>query len=334
MMTANAHTISSSETTARNELLSLRVDRVRAEAQDVICLELVCARGGHLPSYSAGAHIDLHLPNGLIRQYSLCNTDCHTERYRIAIARSATSRGGSAHIHDAIRIGAELIVGGPRNNFPLVPNAGRYCFVAGGIGITPILPMIHWCAAAGKPWRLIYCSRTRQRAAFADDVLAIAGGRVDLHFDSEHGGKEANLATTLGVLDAGEHVYCCGPSGLMNAVSQVVPAADQARLHFEWFTATATGAPQADIEFEIVLKQSGRTYKVLPGRSILEVLEENGVAAPYGCRSGFCGCCAMGVLAGEVDHRDNVLSDAARAGNNSIMICVSRARSESLTLDL
>ncbi len=321
---------------ARSALLQARVVRFRAEAQDVVSVELAEAGGGPLPGFEPGAHIDLHLPNGQIKQYSLCNPAGGAERYRVAVGHSVTSRGGSAFVHEQLRVGTALAISPPRNNFPLAADAACFLFIAGGIGITPILSMLAWCAGHGKPWRLLYCAASRQRAAFVDDILALHGGEARFHFDNEQGGRLPDIAATLAQRRPGEHVYCCGPSGLMGVVQQQAGAAwPDSAVHFEWFTAAAPDAePGEDAAFEVVLQQSGGRFTVPAGGSILETLEENGMMVPFGCREGLCGSCETRLCEGEADHRDSVLSAADRAAGATLMICVSRAKAGPLVLDL
>lgn len=317
--------------------LSVKVADVRAEARDVMLVELRAAGQGALPAFEPGAHIEVALPNGLTRHYSLCNDWRERDRYVIGVGRSPDSRGGSAFIHQALRRGATLNVSAPRNNFPLDPDASGYLFIAGGIGITPIMAMVRWCVAMERSWQLVYASRSRQNAAFYGDLRVHEPEHVQFHFDDEAGGV-LDVAASLRDFRQGTdaQIYCCGPQPLMTAVGEAT-ASRSAKVHFEYFTAPSKDEAVAGRDtggFQVRLDNSGETFEVPPGRSILEVLEENGYELPFSCREGLCGTCRTAVVCGEIDHRDYVLSDEEHASGKIMMICVSRARSPSLTLDL
>jgi ferredoxin-NADP reductase len=319
--------------------LLLEVTGVRAEALDIISVELRDAMGRQLPPFEPGAHLQIELLNpreglSFVRQYSICSDNRDRDRYVIAVARPPSSRGGSAAFHDFVRVGTSLKTGEPRNNFPLVADAGFYHFVAGGIGITPILGMIRWCIAHGKQWSLLYCARSKLRAAFYETLLSL-GGDVRFHFDDECVPPIPDLTSEFADPVAREHVYCCGPAPLMQAVRDICADRNPDNVHFEWFSADAsivTSEPAG--EFEIILEQSGIRLPVPEGRSILEVLEENGVTIASACREGVCGSCETAVISGQIDHRDHVLSKAERASNGTMMVCVSRAAGGTLTLDV
>lgn len=314
--------------------LGVRVRSLRSVAREVVELMLEPAGTTPLPHYEPGAHVDLHLPNGLLRQYSLIDDGPVNGCYRLGIGRAGESRGGSRYVHDTLRAGDVLQLGAPRNLFALSPEKTPCLFIAGGIGITPVLSMARRCAATGRRWHLLYCVPRRERAAFLDELATLHGGSVHLHIDDEAGGP-VNVSAWVARLQPDEHLYCCGPSGLMKAVEAAAPPSSQKRLHFEWFTAPASeSAPDADAAFEVVLRSSGRSVHVPADRSVLEALEDAGESVPFGCREGLCGSCITGVCAGEPDHRDMVLSDVERASNQHILICVSRARTPSLELDL
>jgi len=313
--------------------LQLVVTDVRSEARDVVVLELRDPQGAALPPFTPGAHLEVYLPNGLIRHYSLCNDPAETDRYCLGVGLAKDSRGGSRFMHQNLRVGAKLSTSAPRNNFPLELAAEEFVFIAGGIGITPILSMIRSSIAAHRPWRLFYCARNRQRAAFYEDLSILAPERVHFHFDDEQEGRLFDAASALRQASPAAHIYTCGPAPLMKAVEQAASQRPPDRVHFEWFSAAATETT-ADAAFTVVLRQSGTRYEVPPGRSILEVLEDHGAGVPYSCREGLCATCRTGVLAGEVDHRDTVLTAAEKAANRDMMICVSRAKSAVLELDL
>jgi vanillate O-demethylase ferredoxin subunit len=314
-------------------LLKLRVAAVQAEARDVMRLELVDAQGGALPPFTPGAHLTLHLPNGLQRQYSLAGDWREGGRYVLGVGRAAASRGGSEHVHGALRVGTEIACSAPVNNFALV-DAPRYLFVAGGIGITPIMSMIRWCEAQGKPWKLVYAARSRVRMAFYEELRAL-GGKVRFHCDDEQGGPLA-LAPLLSDVEPGTHVYCCGPAPLMEAVREHGAHLGTEALHFEWFSAPAAeeaaAAPAGS--FEVELKRSGACLHVGPGESILEVLERHGHEVPFSCREGLCGTCETAVCEGEPEHLDYVHPPSQRPQLRTMLVCVSRAKSQRLVLDL
>lgn len=319
---------------------TLIVSGFRAEARDVVLVELRDPTGAALPTFEPGAHLEITLPlaagesKPLIRHYSICSDPADCTRYVVAVGRAADSRGGSAMMHEQIRVGAMLSVKGPRNNFPLAPDAARYRFVAGGIGITPIMAMIHWCEAQGTPWTLLYLCRSRQRSAFYEDLRGY-GDRVTLHFDEEVQGPYADLAEALSGPQVDEHLYCCGPGALMHAVEDGAAGWPQGTVHFEWFGGAAPIAPDAPSEgFEVVLRKSGITIQVGEDQSILEAVEANGIDAPFVCREGMCRTCEVAICAGEADHRDIVLSDEERAAQQVMMICVSRSKTRVLELDL
>ncbi|MNJ31734.1 Phenoxybenzoate dioxygenase subunit beta [compost metagenome] len=314
--------------------LSLRVTHLAAEAKDVVLIELRAADGRPLPSFTAGSHLEILVADKQPRHYSLLNDPSERDRYLIAVGLAAQSRGGSRFLHQQLRLGDTLVSSLPRNHFPLDEQLQRYCLVAGGIGITPILAMVRWCQAHAKDWRLVYSARNRQRAAFYETLRELDTERVHLHFSDEAGGHLDTVAL-LDSLRDGEHLYGCGPAPLLDALQAAAgPRAE--RLHVERFSAPATSAEgnRGDEGFTLHLRRSGRSLWVPPQQSILEALEAHGVELPFSCRSGICGSCQTTLCGGQADHRDLILSDADKAEGRSLMICVSRALSESLELDL
>ena len=309
----------------------LTVTAFACEAKGVAVIELRSARGDELPAFTAGAHLEVLLANGLIRHYSLCNDPAERDRYVIAVGLSADSRGGSRFVHESVRVGSTLTVSGPINNFELDAGTTEAVFIAGGIGITPILAMIRTCAARGRPWRLAYCVRSRHRAAFLDDLAGLPGGRLHVHADDERG-ELFDAAAWLAGEPPTTQLYCCGPSPLMDAVAAAASNRPAGNVHFEYFTAAPT-ARTGDTPFTVVLEDGSR--HVIPAdQPILDVLEAAGRMIPYSCRQGLCGTCKTKVLAGTPDHRDTVLSAAQRAANNVMTICVSRSHTDELTLAL
>ena len=315
-----------------DQRLSLRVSNVAAEAKDALVVELRDPGGAALPPFTPGAHLELLLSNGLIRHYSLCNDWRERDRYVVGIGLAAGSRGGSLHIHRTLRPGDIVDVTAPRNNFPLAEAAPRHDFLAGGIGITPFLSMIRWCAAHRRDWHLWYLVRNRQRAAFLEELGEFAGN-VTLHADDEAGALFDVTGTVAG-LQADSHIYCCGPAPLMSAVEAAAQSRPPEQMHFEWLTPKQPMAADMSENFTVVLARSGRRLLVPAGKSILEVLEANQFNISFSCREGLCATCETPVLAGKPDHRDSVLTETEKAANNTMMICVSRALSDELTLDL
>jgi len=298
-------------------------------AEGVVSLELGLPGGAALPSWAPGAHIDLALGNGLTRQYSLCGSVGNRASWRVAVLREQASRGGSAWIHANVNAGTRLRVRGPRNNFPLLP-ASRYVFIAGGIGITPLLSMVAEAHASGADWAVHYGGRARARMAFIAE-LGSYGGRVALAPRDE--GARLDLASILRVPAVPTLVYCCGPSPLLEAAAAHCRAWPGNPLHVERFAADPVGS-QDNLPIEVELRASGMTIAVPPELSVLQAVENAGVYVLSSCAEGACGSCETTVLEGEVDHRDSVLGEDERAAGDTMMICVSRAKSGRLVLDL
>lgn len=314
--------------------LNLRVTHLAAEAKDVVLIELRATDAQPLPPFTAGSHLEILVAETQPRHYSLLNDPHERDRYLIAVGLAAQSRGGSRFLHQQLRLGDTLSSSLPRNHFPLDEQLQRYCMVAGGIGITPILAMLHWCQAHEKDWRLVYCVRNRQRAAFYETLRQLDPERVRLHVTDE-AGDHLDTAELLNSLRDGEHLYACGPAPLLDALQAAAgPRSD--RLHVERFNAPPTCAEgnKGNEGFTLHLRRSGLSLWVAPEQSILEVLEQHGIDLPFSCRSGICGSCETAICAGLPEHRDLILSDADKAGGRSLMVCVSRALSESLELDL
>jgi len=309
--------------------LSLLVRQVRWEAQDVVSVLLESSDGAGLPAWTPGSHLDLHLPGGLVRNYSLCG-EVGAHEWRIGVLREPDGGGGSAYVHDSLRVGSVIPGHGPRNNFVLEP-ADSYLFIAGGIGITPILPMVRHVEAAGIPWQLLYGGRSRASMAFCDE-LAAHGDRVRLHPQDESG--LLPLDEALGMPVPGRLVYCCGPAPLLDAVEAAMAGWPPGSLVIERFRPVAQEHdPAADESFEVVAQRSGVTVRVAPGESVLAALEAQGVDIPNSCREGICGTCETRIVEGVADHRDSLLSDAERESMATMMPCVSRGLGARLVLD-
>ncbi|CAI1206697.1 PDR/VanB family oxidoreductase [Serratia quinivorans] len=311
---------------------TVKVAQLYHLTENVIGIELTAVDDRPLQPFAAGDHLDLHLPNGQVRPYSLCNDPHETHRYCLGIALASASRGGSSYIHQQLRVGEQLTIGEPRSLFPLVPGAPHYRFIAGGIGITPIRSMILWCQRHGYLWQLDWFIRSHYPESWLEPLLA-AGNSVRIHTASQT--RSQDLATAMKAIAPEEHIYCCGPESLMEEVQHLAQAQQTPadRLHFERFTVSDVISEEGEA-FDIELQRSGGRYRVLPGISILETLEQNGINLPFSCREGLCRSCEVTLLAGEADHRDYVLSDEERAANRSLLICVSRALSPTLVLDL
>ncbi|MER6786676.1 PDR/VanB family oxidoreductase [Streptomyces sp. NPDC000658] len=306
----------------------------RAPAADgVVSLTLRRPDGGVLPAWTPGAHIDVLLDGdagGLIRQYSLCGRPADRAAWQIAVLREPRGRGGSAHVHDRLREGTAVRVRGPRNTFPLRP-AARHLFIAGGVGITPILPMVEAAEAAGDDWLLLYGGRTCSSMAFLDR-LAAHGDRVLIRPQDEYG--LLDLAAHLGVPEKGTLVHACGPEPLLRAVQEQCAGWPPGTLGVERFAPARTTGPGPTEAFELELARSGLTLTVPPDRSVLETIEEAGVAVDFSCREGTCGTCETDVLDGKPDHRDSLLTEDERAAGDTMLICVSRSCGPRLVLDL
>jgi ferredoxin-NADP reductase len=307
------------------------VASVRAVAEGVVELRLLDDSGSGLPPWTPGAHVDLVLGD-LVRQYSLCGDPTDAMSYTVAVLREQDSRGGSSYVHDRLVDGAKVTVRGPRNHFPLV-SAPAYEFIAGGIGITPLLPMIAEADASGADWHLTYGGRTRASMAFTA-LLAHYGDRVTFAPADEVG--LLDLGTILGEPRSGALVYCCGPEPLLAAVETVCDAGWPAgSLHLERFAAKVTESPSGgERGFELVLAGSGVTLQVPPDKSVFDTIQDAGISVLGSCHEGICGTCEQAVLEGEVDHRDSVLNESERAANDAMMVCVSRCLSDRLVLDL
>ncbi|BCK73027.1 ferredoxin [Streptomyces libani subsp. rufus] len=312
--------------TAPESRLDLRVHRMTWEADHVLSVELTRPDGKPLPAWEPGAHLDVHV-GGQIRQYSLCGDPDATDTYRIAVLDAPASRGGSRHIHTRLRPGQTLTVTGPRNHFALEEATG-YLFLAGGIGITPLLAMARAATRRGTPWRMVYGGRTRTSMAFTRELAALAGDVTTVPQDED---GPIDLDTALAGLPGGTLVYCCGPEPLLTAVEESCPAG---QLRLERFAAPAVARTGDRTAFEVECRRSGRTLTVGADTSILQAAEDAGLSVDSSCRDGICGSCETRVLDGTPDHRDFLLSEAEHTANATMMICVSRCASGRLVLDL
>lgn len=303
-----------------------------AVSDDTVALTLAAPDGARLPDWSPGAHLDLHLGEGRIRQYSLCGDRWDPTTYRVGVKLDPTGRGGSRYVHEQLRVGDVVPFGGPRNTFRMHP-AASYLFLGAGIGITPMLPMIDQAVRLGVPWRCVAFGRTRASMPFLDELLA-HGGNVEFHETSAVG--HGDLREIIGALDGTTGTYACGPERFLVRVLELEPELDlpAGGLHVEHFTADAGAALTDGTSFELELARSGRVLEVAPDRTILDALRADGHGVLASCEQGLCGTCETDVLAGTPDHRDSVLAPHERAAGDCLMVCVSRSRTPRLTIDL
>jgi len=322
---------------SQSSLVAL-VHAVRYEADGVVSVELRPGAPGVLfPEHSAGAHIDFHLPNGLVRSYSLCNPQGESQRYVIGVLNDRRSRGGSRYIHEQLRVGSVVQISSPRNHFSLFEDAQRSVLVAGGIGITPVFAMFQRLATLRRSVKLVYCARNRREAAFQKPLAELAGPDVEIHwhFDDEEGGASPDLKALLGPEGSKAHFYCCGPTPMLAAFEKTLDFLEFPNCHIERFAVPVISEPrQHDKSYVVELARSGKVLEVPVGKSLLDSLIDAGLDCAYSCKEGVCGACETRVLAGEIDHRDGILSNAERAAMNAMMICVSGCRSDRLVLDL
>ncbi|WP_255213979.1 cytochrome P450/oxidoreductase, partial [Burkholderia pseudomallei] len=320
------------ESNARRAGRALRVDSVMPVAERVLRVRLVAPDGAPLPRWSAGAHIDVECGDtGLSRQYSLCGDPAERGVYEIAVLREPASRGGSAWLHERLRPGMRVKIRGPRNHFRLDGHAARAILIAGGIGITPIGAIAREARARGIDYALHYCGRSRRTMAFVDELAALHGERLRLHV-SDEGTRHDFSALDVA---AGTQVYACGPARMLDALAACAAHWPAHALRVEHFAAAAPRVdPRTDQPFEVELKDSGLTLTVPANRTLLATLRAANVDVQSDCEEGLCGSCEVRVLAGEVDHRDSVLSADERALNTRMMACCSRARHGRLVLEL
>ena len=332
--------------------LSVDVVERTTEAQDITSVLLADIGGGPLPPFEAGAHIDVETPSGIIRQYSLCGSPSEAGRYRIGVLRDPSSRGGSKSVHDDVHIGTRLRVSKPKNHFPLVPevmklrtngpittylptSTDKSLLVAGGIGVTPILAMAETLSQQGRSFELHYCSRTIERTAFVQRIRSSSFAKnVQFHFDDGSADQLFDVAKVLENPFSDQHLYVCGPKGLMDAVINTAKRLNwnPDNVHFEYFAAVAPSTSGGD--FDVVLSKSGKVIRVVEGVTVIEALRQNDVDVPVSCEQGVCGTCVTRVLEGIPDHRDLYLTDAEHAKNDQFTPCCSRSITPCLVLDL
>lgn len=316
------------------DTLSLRVRAIRMEAEGIHAFELVHPDGADLPPVQAGAHVDVHLPGGLLRSYSLAGDPADRKRWVLGVLREANGRGGSRAMHEKVRVGELITIGRPRNAFELVPASGHTVLLGGGIGITPIKAMAHALAAQGRSFELHYCAKTPKHAAFVDELRAVVPeGQLHLHFDNGEPGKGLDIAALLKDPAAQTQLYYCGPGGFMKACEQASAHWPAGTVHCEHFKAPEKPASTlAEAGFEVRLARQGITVQVAPDQTIVRAIELAGHRVPTSCLSGLCGACKVDYLEGEVEHCDYILTDEEKT--RCLTVCVSRATSPTLVLDL
>jgi vanillate O-demethylase ferredoxin subunit len=315
--------------------LEVKVLRKKQEAEGIASFELARADGGPLPAFSAGSHIDVQVPGGLTRQYSLCNDATMRSTYRIAVLRDAKSRGGSVGMHDAVKEGDVIAISEPRNHFPLV-HAVKTILFAGGIGITPLLCMAHRLAHVGADFELHYSTRSANKTAFAAEIAASPfASRVHFHFDDGAEDQKLQLGPLLANVDAQTHLYVCGPAGFIQFVTDWARGSGwpQAQVHVEFFAAPEQDT-SGDKPFDVKVASTGQVIPVAADQTVVKALAAAGVEVLTSCEQGVCGTCITRVLEGECDHRDMYFTDEEKAKNDQFTPCCSRAKSAILVLDL
>jgi len=324
------------EPSSPSDTLDVFVRQIRFEGTGINSYELVDPDGRELPPFSAGAHIDVHLRDGTVRQYSLSNDPHERHRYVIAVLKDEVGRGGSRSLHDTLRVQDRVTISRPRNNFGLVDDAKKVVLLAGGIGVTPLKAMAHALERTGLDYELHYCAREPQNAAFNDELRALAAeDRVRFHFDGGDPSRGLDIAALLRDPDDATHVYYCGPTGFMNACAEATTHWPKGTVHFEHFKPPVVAADPDALppgSFMVELAKSGQRLCVSAHESLVDALEKAGVDVPTSCTSGLCGTCKLHYLSGDVDHQDYILSDDEHA--EYLTACVSRGKGELLVLDL
>ena len=309
--------------------LQARLTAIRYAAEGIHLYEFSSLDGRALPRFAAGAHVDLHLPNGLVRQYSLCNAQDEAHRYVVGIKRDPASRGGSAYLHEQLKVGTVLAIGAPRNHFALHEDASHSVLIAGGIGVTPIACMVQRLRALGASFELHYSVRRRAEAAFLPEL---AGGNFHLHVDAEHGNAPLPIAAIVAGAAAGGPLQWCSPGPMLDAFEAAAAGRPAGHVHLERFAAAAPVAVEGG--FTVQLARAGRSLFIGKGCTILDTLRQEGIAVQASCEQGICGSCETRVLSGRPDHRDSLLSDDESQSNQVMMICCSGSKDPVLVLDL
>lgn len=316
--------------------MTVKVANKFNETADISTFELVACDGSDLPAFAAGAHIDVQLPGGIIRQYSLCNNPAETHRYLIGVLKDPNSRGGSVAIHEKVNQGDELLISLPKNHFPIDGRAQHHLILGGGIGVTPIICMAEQLSSQKQSFEMHYCSRAPELTAFksriADSDFAES---VQHHFDSGDAAQLLDIPALLATPVQGTHVYVCGPKGFMDAVLSTARNAGwpEEQLHYEFFSADV-GPSDTDTDFDVVIQSTGQVIPVDKEKSVVDTLAEHGIELPVSCEQGVCGTCLTNIIEGEPDHKDMYLTPDEQESNKMFMPCCSRAKSNRLVLDL
>jgi len=316
-----------------DKLLQVEITAREDQGAGIAVFELSNRAAQALPEFTAGSHIDVHLDNGIIRQYSLCNKPDQQNSYRIGVLNDPNSRGGSVAIHDSYVVGKLLNISAPRNLFPLNENAGKTILAGGGIGITPLIAMAYELQKQSKDFELHYCTRSQGAGAFSEELISSFGERVHFHYDDGGDQQLFSPKNTMLPYDPELHVYVCGPTGFMdwviNSATEFGYPSEQ--VHSEYFSAEVDTSGDS---FEVYCADSDITVQVASGQSIVDALKEVGVAVDVSCEQGVCGTCITDVLEGEPDHRDQFLTDDEKQDNDQIAVCCSRAKSARLVLEI
>jgi tetrachlorobenzoquinone reductase len=307
----------------------MRVTAIRYAANEINVYELRRPDNMALPAVEPGAHIDVHLPGGIVRQYSLVTAGPDVCAYLIAVKRERTSRGGSSFMHDRLRVGQLLEIGGPRNSFPLNENARHTVLIAGGIGVTAIWAMAQHLQTIGRSFEMHYACRERADAAFLDDIERLAHARI--HIDANCSGQPLDVRAIVANAPPDAHFYCCGPLPMLDAFEVATASIRAEQVHVEYFAPKQMAA--LDGGYVVQLQRTGQEFQVPKGKTILHVLREAGVSAPYSCEEGICGACQVAVVSGVPDHRDSVLSASEQQNGKTMMICCSGSKTERLVID-
>jgi tetrachlorobenzoquinone reductase len=314
---------------ASNATLTLRVTAIRYAANEINVYELRRPDDGILPAAKPGAHIDVHLPGGIVRQYSLVTANPDLRVWLIAIKRERASRGGSSFMHDKLRVGQLLEIGGPRNSFPLDEHARHTVLIAGGIGVTAIWAMAQRLEGIGRSFEMHYACRDRADAAFLDDIECLAHARI--HVDANCSGQPLDVRAIVANAPTDAHFYCCGPLPMLDAFEAATSSLPAEQVHVEYFAPKQMAA--LDGGYVVQLRRTGQEFAVPKGKTILQVLRDAGVSAPYSCEEGICGACQVNVVSGVPDHRDSVLSASEQQSGKTMLICCSGSKTDRLVID-